>query len=77
VKVTHHNLIAVAVFVQHTTDVSYKATSKYKITTSNIATTIKLFFITPHCSRNKMLTAANPGAYYIKHVLEGIEEKNF
>jgi len=42
----------------------------YKITTSsNIVTAIKLINNTTHCSRIKILSAANPGAYYIKHVL--------
>jgi len=45
----HHYLIAVAVFVQHTTDLSYKATSNIQNDNgSNIITTIKLSLIIPH-----------------------------
>jgi len=44
-----------------------KQPQTYKITSSNINQTV--INNTTHCSRNKMLTAANPGTYYFKYVL--------
>ena len=57
----HHYLIAVT--VQHTTDLSYKATSKIQNNNSQQHSNDNqtVINITTHCSRNKMLTA-NPDA---------------
>jgi len=70
VKVTTIILLQLQSLCNTTLTFLTKQPQTYKITTSsNIVTTIKLINNTTHCSRNKMLTAANPGVHYIKHVL--------